>query len=172
MDPRQLPDPAGFARAVTTDGPERTRALGADLARVLAPGQALLLHGPLGAGKTCLVQGLCRGLGLPDEVTSPTFSLVHRYRGAVTVDHLDFYRLEPGDDLGDVGVLEILDDLADRRTLVVAEWPRLLAPLVPERLELLALPGEAPQARRWLVRGVPGLPAAVAALFPEEVPPC
>jgi len=174
MDPLRLPDPATFARRRVTAGPGQTRALGAELAGVLAPGQAVLLHGPLGAGKTCLVQGLCAGLGLQDEVISPTFTLVNRYPGRVTVDHLDFYRIEPDADLDDIGVLELLDELADRRTLLVAEWPNLLAPLVPERLELLALPpaGGAADERVWYVRGVPALPAALAALFPEEVRGC
>ncbi len=172
MDPLQLPDPAGFARRTRTHGPGQTRDLGAALAAVVGPGQALLLHGPLGAGKTCLVQGLCAGLGLDGEVVSPTFSLIHRHVGPVTVDHLDFYRIEPADDLDDIGVLEILDELADGRTILVAEWPALLAPLLPRRLELLALPADGPDERLWYVRGVPALPAAVAALFPEAVASC
>ncbi len=172
MDPLQLPDPAGFARRTRTRGPEQTRALGVRLAGAMAPGQALLLHGPLGAGKTCLIQGLCAGLGLTDEVLSPTFSLVHRYTGPVTVDHLDFYRLESTHDLDDIGVLELLDELADGRTILVAEWPNLLAPMLSRRLELLALPGAEPEERIWSVRGIPVLPEAVAALFPEEVATC
>jgi len=172
MQPLTIPDPAGFPRYRRVDGPAGTRALGAALAGVVRAGDAVLLFGDLGAGKTCLVQGLCAALGVTEEVTSPSFTLINRYRGALTVDHLDFYRIEPGDDLGDIGVREILDELADGRTLLVAEWPALLVPLLPRRLELLAVPNGAPDSRRWYARGVPALPAAWAGLFPETTPPC
>ncbi len=144
----------------------------AALASVLVPGDAVLLHGPLGAGKTCLVQGLCVALGITDEVVSPTFTLVNRYRGAVNVDHLDFYRLTADDDLDDVGVDAILEELDDRRTLVLAEWPTLLVPLLPRYLELVGMPGDADSERIWYARGVPELPATAAALFPEANPSC
>jgi tRNA threonylcarbamoyladenosine biosynthesis protein TsaE len=164
MDPLRIPDPASFAPLRQTTGAAGTRALGAEIAAVSRPGDALLLHGPLGGGKTCLVQGICAALGIDDEVVSPTFTLVNRYRGRVTVDHLDFYRIEPDHDLGDIGVHEILDELDAGRTLLVAEWPALLVPLLPRRVELLVTPGAAPELRGWRVRGVPDLPPAWAAL--------
>ena len=172
MDPQALPDPTTFARRRRTGSADQTRALGAALGEVARPGDAILLHGPLGAGKTCLVQGLCDGLGIADEVISPTFTLVNRYPGPVVVDHLDFYRIEPEHDLGDIGVLDILDELDAGRTLLVAEWPNLLVPLLPSRLELLAVPGDAPDDRWWYIRGVPDLPPAWADMFDEAVPPC
>lgn len=172
MDPLSIPDAETFARRRRTHGPAGTRELGAAIAAVIQPGDTVLLHGPLGAGKTCLVQGLCGALGVDEDVVSPTFTLVNRYPGPVTVDHLDFYRIEPEDDLGDIGVLEILDELAAGQTLLVAEWPNLLAPLLDARIELLALPGADPEERVWHVRGVPALPPAWAALFPEEVAAC
>jgi len=172
MDPLSIPAAVEFARRRRTQGAAGTRALGVEIAAVIQPGDALLLHGPLGAGKTCLVQGLCEALGSAGEVVSPTFTLVNRYPGRVTVDHLDFYRVEPDHDLGDIGVHEILDELDARRTLLVAEWPRLLAPLLPEYIELLAVPGTEPEERVWHVRGVPELLAAWADLFPEVVSAC
>jgi tRNA threonylcarbamoyladenosine biosynthesis protein TsaE len=172
MDPLTVPDCAGFPRVRRTTGPDETRALGRALARVAVPGQAILLHGSLGAGKTCLVQGLGEALGVTEDVISPTFTLVNRYPGRTTLDHLDFYRIEPTDDLGDIGVLDILDELEARATLLVVEWPNLLVPLLPRRIELLALPGENPDQRLWYARGVPELPAAFEPLFPEANPAC
>ena len=172
QDPLALPPVAAFPRCTAAPDAAATRALGGALASVLAPGDALLLHGPLGAGKTCLVQGLCAGLGIDDEVISPTFTLVNRYGSAHAVHHLDFYRIEPGDDLADIGVDDLLDQLDAGRTLLVAEWPRLLEPLLPRRVELLALPEPGGDRRVWYARGVPELPPAVAALFPEANPSC
>ena len=82
------------ARSVETTGPEETESLGAELASTLRDGDVVLVRGELGSGKTTLVRGAARALGVEDPVTSPTFSIGHRYRGAaVTVSHLDLYRL-------------------------------------------------------------------------------
>ncbi|HOX25822.1 MAG TPA: tRNA (adenosine(37)-N6)-threonylcarbamoyltransferase complex ATPase subunit type 1 TsaE [Candidatus Krumholzibacteria bacterium] len=172
MDPLMVPDPAEFPRSCRVAGPAGTRALGAALAGVARAGDALLLFGELGAGKTCLVQGLCAALGVTENVTSPTFTLINRYPGSLTVDHLDFYRIRPGDDLGDIGLFEVLDELAEGRTLLVAEWPARLVPLLARRIELLAVAGPGPTDRRWFARGMPALPPAWAALFPEATAPC
>ncbi len=173
MDPLSIPDRAGFSRRLCVHGPDQTRALGAAIARVVRPGDAVLLHGPLGAGKTCLVQGFCAELAVSEEVTSPTFTLVNRYTGRLTVDHPDFYRVEPDDDMGDIGVMEILDELDSGRTVLLAEWPRLLASLLPRRVELLALPVDGdPDARCWYARGIPELPAPWHDIFPEADPSC
>lgn len=172
MDPLSIPVPATFSRRRRVSGPEGTRALGAALAGVVAPGDAILLHGELGAGKTCLIQGLGAALAVAEDVLSPTFTLVNRYHGRLTVDHLDFYRIDDDADLNDIGVQELLDELADSRTLLVAEWPNLLVPLLPRRVELLAVIGEAADERCWYARGVPELPSTWAVLFPDEVPPC
>jgi tRNA threonylcarbamoyladenosine biosynthesis protein TsaE len=166
----RVPDPTGFARRRLVAGPAGTRALGADLAGVVAAGDALLLFGELGAGKTCLVQGLCAALAVREEVLSPTFTLVNRYHGRLPVAHVDFYRIEPQHDLDDIGIPEILEELADRRTVLLVEWPHLLQALLPRRLELLAVAGGTPEERLWYLRGVPDLPPAWAGLFPEAVP--
>ena len=81
-------------RKVQTDGPEETESLGAELAAQLTDGDLVLVRGELGAGKTTLVRGAARALGVEDPVTSPTFSIGHRYRARdLTVSHLDLYRL-------------------------------------------------------------------------------
>jgi len=110
-----------MTREFTTTSPEETIALGRELAASLAPPNLVLLRGDLGAGKTTLVKGIAQGLRAASEedVTSPTFTLVHEYRGpSVTLYHIDLYRLSPRevDDLG-------LDDLTSEGGIVAVEWP-------------------------------------------------
>ena len=101
-----------------------TRAIAARLAASLRPGAVLLLSGDLGAGKTAFVRGLAEGLGLsPDAVTSPTFTLVHEYRGGrLPLVHVDLYRLETAD-LAEIG----LDDDLAAAGVIAVEWPERLA---------------------------------------------
>jgi tRNA threonylcarbamoyladenosine biosynthesis protein TsaE len=108
-----------------------TRALAARLATTLPAGSVLLLSGHLGAGKTAFVRGLAEGLGLDaDAVTSPTFTLVHEYRGGrLPLVHVDLYRLDAAD-LDEIG----LDpDLAEAG-IVAVEWPERLTRAVPGAL--------------------------------------
>lgn len=112
----------------STSSEAETRAIAADLARGLAAGAVLLLSGDLGAGKTAFVRGLAEGLGLDaGEVSSPTFTIVHEYRGGrLPLVHVDLYRLE-GAELDEIG----LDpDLAESGVVAV-EWPERLAREVP-----------------------------------------
>jgi tRNA threonylcarbamoyladenosine biosynthesis protein TsaE len=107
-------------RSVETSDPSETEALGAELAAGLREGDVVLVQGELGSGKTTLVRGAARALGVSDAVTSPTFSIGHRYRAAnVTVSHLDLYRL---------GGLEhedpaLLDDYLGPGRIAFVEWP-------------------------------------------------
>ena len=100
-----------------------TRAIAAALAPSLMPGAVILLAGDLGAGKTAFVRGLAEGLGLnPDDVTSPTFTLVHEHRGGrLPLIHVDLYRLERAD-LDDIGLDQ---DLAAHGVIAV-EWAERL----------------------------------------------
>ena len=102
-----------------TSSEEETAAAGEALARAMAPGQVVLLFGDLGAGKTAFVRGLARGLGAPpDEVSSPTFTLIQEYRGGrATLYHVDLYRLEPAE-IADLG----LDELTSGDAIVAIEW--------------------------------------------------
>lgn len=159
-----LPDPGDFPVALRTGSPAASAALGERAAGLLRGGETLLLWGPLGAGKTTFAQGLCRGLGIGDEVTSPTFALANRLEGRLVVHHLDCYRLGPGDDLHDVGLDAILDEVESGAAVLLAEWPDPLVPWLRDRIELLAAPGADPQTRVWRLRGVPELPGPWAAL--------
>jgi tRNA threonylcarbamoyladenosine biosynthesis protein TsaE len=108
-----------ITREQFTSSEEETSAAGEALARTLEPGQVVLLFGDLGAGKTALVRGLARGLGAsPDDVSSPTFTLIQEYRGGrATLYHVDLYRLEPAE-IADLG----LDELTSGDGIVAIEW--------------------------------------------------
>lgn len=107
----------------TSNSEAETRAIAAALAPTLMPGSVILLSGDLGAGKTAFVRGLAAGLGLdPDEVTSPTFTIVHEYRGGrLPLIHVDLYRLDRAE-LDDVGLDQ---DLAEQGVTAV-EWAERL----------------------------------------------
>jgi tRNA threonylcarbamoyladenosine biosynthesis protein TsaE len=113
-----------------TSSADDTRALGEMLGRVLnahnARGQVVALSGPLGAGKTCFVQGLARGLGAGGYVRSPTFILVHEYRGPLPLYHVDLYRIGSGD-VDTLGLEEIIE--GDGITAI--EWAPVAAALFP-----------------------------------------
>lgn len=103
---------------IETAGETETEAAGERLARDLQRGDVVLLYGDLGAGKTAFVRGLARGIGAnPDDVSSPTFTIVQEYHGRATLYHVDLYRLEPAeiDDLG-------LEDLVSGEGIVAIEW--------------------------------------------------
>jgi tRNA threonylcarbamoyladenosine biosynthesis protein TsaE len=105
---------------VETSDPGQTESLGAKLASSLAPGDMVLLMGELGSGKTTLVRGAARALGVSTAVTSPTFGIAHRYKGdAVTVCHLDLYRIAG---LGEEDPALLEDHLGPDRIAFV-EWP-------------------------------------------------
>lgn len=108
-----------MTRVITTTSEEETSAAGERFAESLSPGDVVLLYGELGAGKTAFVRGMARGLGAsPDDVSSPTFTLIQEYRGSrVTLHHVDLYRLQPVevDDLG-------LDELIAGTDIVAIEW--------------------------------------------------
>jgi len=107
-------------RVVETETPLETEALGAEIAARLSEGDVVLVCGEMGAGKTTLVRGAARALGVSDPVTSPTFSIGHRYRGSsATVSHLDLYRLAG---LGGEDPALLADHLGPGRIAFV-EWP-------------------------------------------------
>ena len=132
------------------EGVEATRALGARLAGVLRAGDLLLLSGPLGAGKTALVQGLGRAMGVRGRVTSPTFVLARVHRGDPPLVHVDAYRLREGGGTPDLDDLDLDVDL--ERSVVAVEWGEgLVEGLAESRLEVV-LDRPEPDRRTALVR--------------------
>jgi tRNA threonylcarbamoyladenosine biosynthesis protein TsaE len=111
---------------LSTGAEEETRDLGERLGRVLRQGDIVLLSGELGTGKTCLAQGIGRGLACSAPVNSPSFVLMNEYPGRETLFHVDLYRVEDVEELDDLG----LWDYAERGVLVI-EWPERGADLLP-----------------------------------------
>lgn len=129
----------------TTSSPEETADLAASLARRLAAGAVLALHGDLGAGKTCFVQGLAAGLDVADPVTSPTYTLIQEYEGRVPLVHCDLYRLANGSEAHSLG----LDDYLFGGDVIMAiEWPERASNLLPDGVIHIRLePGPTPDER-------------------------
>jgi len=128
---------------VTTHGPEETAAFGERLGALLRASDVVLLSGELGAGKTCLTQGIARGLGVEDTVCSPTFVLVGNYRGRERLYHADLYRL---DDPAEVEVLDLARSTEDG--VLVVEWPERAWRCLPRQYLLITLWHAGPSDRR------------------------
>ena len=108
---------------LTTYSPEETQRLARLLAELITPPMAIGLQGTLGAGKTCFTKGLLSSLGVDeDEVSSPTFSIVHQYQATVPVIHIDLYRLESSDLLNLCLDEQIDEYLYDLNGFAVVEW--------------------------------------------------
>jgi tRNA threonylcarbamoyladenosine biosynthesis protein TsaE len=141
-------DQLQMTREITTNSPEETIAFGRTLAELLAPPKLVLLRGDLGAGKTTLVKGIAAGFEAAEEedVTSPTFTLVHEYRGPrANLYHIDLYRIDTPRELETLG----LDDLrAERDSILLIEWGEKFPRLLRERDFEISLERESESGRR------------------------
>jgi tRNA threonylcarbamoyladenosine biosynthesis protein TsaE len=118
-----------------TSSAAETEAVGERLAADLGPGDVVLVSGDLGAGKTTLIRGACRALGVTESVTSPTFTIGHTYAGRVPVSHLDLYRLAELDQEDPAP----LDDYVTPEAVAFIEWPGAAEPRlerVTRRIEI------------------------------------
>src|SRR3954468_24595399 len=135
-------------REYTTNSAEETIDLGRKLAAELAPPKLVLLRGDLGAGKTTMVKGISEAFEAAeqDDVTSPTFTLIHEYRGPrVSVYHVDLYRIETERELETLGLEELI---ADDRNLVLIEWGEKFPKLVKGRDVEIAIERTGPEQRK------------------------
>ncbi len=109
-----------------------TEAFGAEIAAGLRPGDVVVVSGEVGAGKTTLIRGACRALGVEGPVTSPTFTIGQRYSGRVPISHLDLYRL------GDLGSEDpgLLADYLEEDAVAFIEWPAVAKPELAGRKPL------------------------------------
>jgi tRNA threonylcarbamoyladenosine biosynthesis protein TsaE len=134
-------------REFITQSPEETIALGRTLAGMLAPPKLVVLRGDLGAGKTTLVKGIAEAFqaALEEDVTSPTFTLIHEYRGPEAVlYHIDLYRVDTPRQLETLG----LDDLIAQNSVLLIEWGEKFARFGSERDVEIALEKEGENERR------------------------
>jgi len=125
-------------REITTHSPEETIAFGRTLTELLAPPRLVLLQGDLGAGKTTLVKGIAAGFeaAAEEDVTSPTFTLVHEYRGPrANLYHIDLYRVDTQRELETLG----LDDLRSENSVLLVEWGEKFPRFARERNVQIAL---------------------------------
>jgi tRNA threonylcarbamoyladenosine biosynthesis protein TsaE len=135
---------ADLRGGVVTTSAEQTRQVGEQLAAALPADRVLALHGDLGVGKTTLVQGLAHGFGIGDPVVSPTFNILHLYRGTRLLAHLDAYRLDNARQVSDL----MLEDFLVSPWCLAVEWPDRVAAWLPDDAVHLSLSIEAPGRHR------------------------
>ncbi|MFL2876262.1 MAG: tRNA (adenosine(37)-N6)-threonylcarbamoyltransferase complex ATPase subunit type 1 TsaE [Pontiellaceae bacterium] len=115
---------------VKTEGPEQTWEAAAALMESLEPGTVIALHGDLGAGKTCFIQGLAAAMGITDPITSPTYTLIGEYEGRMKLNHIDLYRLANSVEALGIGLEEYLE--SDGITAI--EWAERAEEILPESM--------------------------------------
>ena len=136
-----------------SNSPAETEALGEALAARLTAGTVVAFTGDLGAGKTAFTRGLARGLGVPDRVTSPTFTIVNEYEGSgPPLFHFDMYRLNGAGDLFDIG----WEDYLDRGGICAVEWSERVEEALPEDAVTVAI-ARCPDHENWRVITVEGV---------------
>ena len=137
-------------RLFSSNSPEETVNFGARLSKYFLPGTVVALMGNLGSGKTTLIQGFAKGLGVSKgQVKSPTFVLFHIYKGRFPVYHFDLYRLEKAKELEDIGLEEFL---SDRQTVSVVEWAERALSALPKDQLLIRLTDHGRDRRSFYLR--------------------
>ena len=136
---------------IQTNSAAETEALGARIGAKLKGGEILALFGGMGMGKTAFTRGLARGLGVEGEASSPTFALVHEYRGRIPLYHFDMYRVTSWDDLYSTG---FFDYLGAGGALVI-EWSENIEGALPQGAARISFrQGESPESRIITLEGV------------------
>ncbi len=107
-----------FSHKIISSTPKQTQDIGFYIGKIIRPGDILLMIGNLGAGKTCLTQGIARGMGIKEYTSSPSFVLVKEYQGKIPLFHIDLYRIDRIEEISDLG----LDDYLYGNGVCVIEW--------------------------------------------------
>lgn len=135
---------------ITTRSPEETIAFAEKIGMLLRGGDIIAYRGGLGAGKTTFTRGLAVGMGLPDEVSSPTFALVNEYRGKeLTLYHFDMYRILNAESLETTGFYDYISEDA----VIVCEWSENIADCLPENVITVTLEAVGENVRKITVEG-------------------
>ena len=140
----------GEAMQFLSHSAQETERIGEQLASRLRPGDVLAFTGSLGMGKTAFTRGLARGLGCRGRVTSPTFTIVNEYEGAIPLFHFDMYRLNSADDLFDIG----WEDYLSRGGVCAVEWSENIADALPADAIQVRIERVDDMTRRITVEGV------------------
>jgi len=135
---------------IETLSADETRSLGQKIAKHLKPRDILALFGPLGAGKTTLIQGLAEGLEVKDYVTSPTFVLINEYQGRLPLYHIDLYRLENTGQIDDLGIAEYFE----KEGVTVIEWADRLGDDLPDDIKTIDIKPLSETQRSFRIEGV------------------
>lgn len=136
---------------IRTHSPEETEAIGRKIAAKLLPGDIIAYYGDLGAGKTAFTRGLAAGLGVTEQVTSPTYTIVNEYlSGRLPLFHFDMYRLDSADDLFDIG----WEDYLARGGVCAVEWSENVMDALPEDTVWVRIAREGDTGRSITIKGV------------------
>lgn len=135
---------------ITSNSPAETESIGESIARKLKGNEVIALFGGLGMGKTAFTRGLCRGLGVEDGVSSPTFALVNEYSGKFNIYHFDMYRVTTWDDLYSTGFFDYIDT-----GVLVIEWSENIEGALPDNaLRITISRGEHDNQRIFEIEGM------------------
>jgi len=129
---------------IVSNSAGQTRNIGMKLGKLAASGDVILLVGPLGAGKTCLTQGIARGLGIAEYTASPSFVLVREHQGKLPLYHIDLYRLDRIEEVAQLG----LDDYLYGNGVCVVEWADKGLSVIPEEYLLIEMQIVSPMKRK------------------------
>ena len=129
-----------------------TQKLGFYLGKILKPGDIVCLNGELGAGKTCMIQGIAKGLHVPDNVyiTSPTFVILNEYQGKLPIYHFDFYRISSAEEAIDIGCEEYFWG----QGVCLIEWPEQILTLLPDQYLKIDIMWQSKKERRIELQGI------------------
>lgn len=132
-----------------SESPHETEKIAADFARKLTRGDVIAYRGDLGAGKTAFTRGLAQGLGITDDVASPTFAILNVYNGDVTLYHFDMYRVTGFESLYSTGFFDYLDGSG----ILAIEWSENIADELPENTITIAITPTGENSRRIEIEG-------------------
>lgn len=134
---------------IISSSPEETQKIGKAIGKLLTAGDVICLYGDLGSGKTCLAQGIIKGLDVAEDkyLRSPTFTLINQYKGRIPVCHLDLYRLDNINEVEDIGIEEHIGG----DEVVIVEWAERMERLLPEKRIDIHISSVDNKTRRFII---------------------